>query len=121
MAWDSSPTLMPDSTDNAVRPHAADLDQLAERLALGPGGKAVEQLGILAHHEVGQQRDRLAERGQVVEGAHRHADLVAHAVAVDQHVGRVLEAEGSGELSDHGARVLGGAGKCLSSRHPGFR
>jgi hypothetical protein len=88
--------------ERGARAHAADLDQLAERLALRRGGKAIEQLGVLAHHEVGQQRDRLAEGGQVVEGAHGHADFIAHAMAIDQHVGRVLEAERAGEFSDHG-------------------
>jgi hypothetical protein len=38
---------------------------------------------ILAHREVGEQRDLLADGGQVVEGGHRGVDLVTDPVDVD--------------------------------------
>ena len=44
---------------------------------------AEQHLRVLSNDEVRQQRDALAERGQVVEGAHRHVELIADAVYIE--------------------------------------
>ena len=44
-------------------------------------------MSVLAHDELREQADALAHGGQVVERAHGHIHLVAHAVAVQQHLG----------------------------------
>jgi hypothetical protein len=56
---------------------------------------------VLADHRVDQQHGGLSETGQVVEGAHGHVDLVTHAADIDQHGGRRLLEQGSGEAADH--------------------
>src|SRR3990167_2487702 len=84
-----------------ARPHAADLDELAKGLAFGRAAKAVQDLRVLAHHEVRQQRHFFARARQVVESAHGHVHLVAHAVAVDQDLRRILFQQGAGQLAYH--------------------
>lgn len=69
---------------------AADLDQLTEGLALALAEKAVQQLRVLAHHELGQQGHLGPGLGQVVEGAHRHLDFVADPVDVHQQLRRIF-------------------------------
>ena len=86
-----------------ARSDAADLHQFAEGRALGGGEKAVQQLRVLAHHEMREQRHRHAQGGQVVEGAHRHVDLVADAVHVEHHRGRRLVDQRAAEPADHAA------------------
>ena len=88
---------------SGTRPHTGDLDQLAEGLALGAGGKAVEDLRVFAHHKVGEQRDLVAIGRQVVEGAHGHLHLVAHAAAVDDDLRWIFVADDACEFADHGA------------------
>src|SRR6266542_4545382 len=61
---------------------------------------------ILAHHEVGEQGHALARRGQVVEGAHRHLDLVADAARFHQDLRRVFLQKRSREPADHTRRPL---------------
>ena len=82
-------------------PHAGDLDQLAKCLAFTRCGKAVQQLGVFAHHKMRQQADRLTALRQVIKGAHRHLHLVAHAVTIDQDLGRILVVQRAGEFADH--------------------
>ena len=81
-----------------ARADAGDAHQLAEGRALGLGGEAVQQLRVLAHDEMRQQRQRLADRGQAVEGAHRHVELVADAVHVQQHLRRRLRRQRSDQV-----------------------
>ena len=45
--------------------------------------------------------DALAHGGQVVERAHGHVHLVAHAVAVQQHLGGGLLQQGAGQFAYH--------------------
>jgi len=72
-------------------------------VALVGAQEPVEQVRVLAHHRLHQQRDARAGGGQVVEGAHRHVDLVADATDVDQHGRGVLFEERSAQSSDHAA------------------
>ena len=103
-----------------ARAHARHLDELAKGVALRRGGKTIEQLCILAHDKMRQQSDRLAQAGQMVESAHGHIHLVAHAVAVDQHLGRVFGGQGALESSDHGvpskeyfSKMIAGSALCI--------
>ena len=50
------------------------------------------------------KRDGVADRGQVIEGAHRHVDLVAHALHVDQHQRRKLFQQLARYPADHTSR-----------------
>jgi hypothetical protein len=97
----SPPPTARQHRQRGARADAGDPDQLAERAALGLGEEAVEQLRVLAHHQVREQRDPLAERRQVVERAHRDVDLVAHALHVEQHLRRRLREQHARQSTDH--------------------
>ncbi len=84
-----------------ARPHTGDLDQLPKRLPLRSGGKTIQNLRVLAHHEVRQQRHFFAAGGQVVERAHGHIHLVAHAVAVEQDLRGGFFQQRAGQLAYH--------------------
>ena len=84
-----------------ARANARNFDQLAKRRPLGRAGKAVEQLRILAHDELRQQADTLANGRQVVKSAHWHLHFVADTSAVHQHLGRVLLQQGAGQFTYH--------------------
>src|SRR5260221_12305083 len=86
--------------------HATDFQELAKRGALARGEEAVEQVRILAHHHVREERHVLARARKMVEGAHRHVDLVAHAVGDDDHLWRVLLDQLAEDAPDHGPRAL---------------
>ena len=72
-----------------------------EGLAFRRGCKAVEKLGILAHDEVGEERDLGAFGGQVAEGRHRNVDFVADAADVNEDLRRGLFNELAVQPSDH--------------------
>src|SRR5574337_983440 len=91
--------------ERGARPDAGDPDQLAKRRALVVGREAEQLLRVLAHDEVGQQRDLRAQRRQVVEARHRHVDFVADTADVDEHPRRRLARDGAGEPADHGRRL----------------
>src|SRR3954463_5804557 len=55
---------------------------------------------VLAHDEVGVERDRLTGCRQVVESAHGHVDFVAHAADADQHRRRMLGGEPPSQPAD---------------------
>ena len=71
-----------------ARAHTTDFDKLPKRRALLRRGKTKQQLGIFAYHKMRQQRNLLAQRGQVVKRAHWHIYLIAHAAAIHQHLRR---------------------------------
>ena len=85
-----------------ARAHAADADKLAKRRALLLAGKAEKLVRIFAHRQMGEQADRLAQRGQVVKRAHGHIDLVANAVAIHQHLGGRFFKQCACQSADHG-------------------
>ena len=85
-----------------ARADAADLHELPERSPLVVGAEAEEKVRVLPDDEMGKEHDALAGRGQVVERAHRHVDLVRDALHVEQQLRRVLLDEDSGEATDHG-------------------
>ena len=80
---------------------AADLDELPERAPLGFGAETEEQVRVLAHNEMGEQRNALAEIRQIVESAHRHIDFVRDVLHIEQDLRRVLLYERSGQAADH--------------------
>ncbi len=105
----SSATESPDSTDSAVRaPTPLIFSELPERAPLVLGAETEQQMRVLAHDQMGEQRHALAGRRKVVERAHRHVDLVRDALHVEQELRRILLDEDSGESADHGARTLFG-------------
>src|SRR6185503_9904170 len=87
-----------------ARAHAGNADQFAKRAAFFQRRKAVKNMRVLAHQQVGVQRHAVAGRGQVEEGAHRHVDLVAHAADFEQHLGRILGNELAGKTTDQTKR-----------------
>ena len=92
--------------ERGARADAGDLQQLPERAPLVVGAEAEEQVRVLAHDEVREQRHALAGRRQVVERAHRHVDLVGDALHVEQELRRILLEQGAGEAADHGRRRI---------------
>jgi hypothetical protein len=50
---------------------------------------------------VREQHDLFADLRQVVEGAHRHIDLVADTGALDQQLRRIFFKQNTGETTDH--------------------
>src|SRR5947207_121595 len=86
--------------ERGARTDARDADQLAERRALLGRREAVQRVRVLAHHEMREQAHGLAGRRQLVEGAHRHVELVGDAADVHQHLRRVLRREPPGQPAD---------------------
>ncbi len=72
-----------------------------ERATLALAAEAEQQVRVLADDEMSEQHDARAGQRQVVEGAHRHVDLVADALHVEQDLRRVFLDEDSGEAADH--------------------
>src|SRR5437899_4921047 len=93
--------------ERGPRADAVDFDELAKRTALVLAAEAIEQMRILAHDEMREQRDALAGRGQVVERSHRHVDLVRDALHVEQKLRRILLEKYSGQAADHGTGSRG--------------
>src|ERR1700723_425752 len=58
-------------------------------------------MSVLAHHQVREQRHRLAGRGQPVKGRHRRFQLVAHAAHVDHQHRRLLHRQPALQKTDH--------------------
>src|SRR5574341_99743 len=88
--------------ERCARPDSGYAQELAERPPFGLGGEAEQLVRILAHDQVGVERDFGAGRGQLVEGAHRHVELVSHALHVHHDLRRVLLDEPAVDAPDHG-------------------
>src|SRR6218665_2127330 len=84
-----------------ARPQPRYLDQRAKRLALRRICKAIQQLVVLAHDELREHSDPLAHGGQIIKAAHRHIHLLAHAVAVEQHLGGIFLQQSAGQFAYH--------------------
>src|SRR6267143_651408 len=95
-----SPTSAWTTSEAGSRADAGDADQLAERRALLERREAVQRVRVLAHHEMREQAHGLASRRQLVEGTHRHVELVGDAADVHQHLRRMLRGEPPGEPAD---------------------
>ncbi|MNN47792.1 hypothetical protein D3C81_1622290 [compost metagenome] len=78
-----------------LRAHAIEADQLAEEVTFALADETIEQLGILAHHQMGVQGYRLSDRRQSIEGGHRHFQLIAQAVYIQNQVRRLLLSQGA--------------------------
>src|SRR5690606_20170156 len=85
-----------------ARADAGNLEQLAEGHAFVVRQKAEQQLRILAHDELSQQRHLVADIRQVVEAAHRHVDFVADAADIDEDLRGILFGEDAADTSDQG-------------------
>src|SRR6185503_5298002 len=87
-----------------LRPDAVDLQQLAECAPLAVAAESVEQVRVLAHDEMREQRHALAVLREVVERAHRHVHLVGHPLHVEQQLRWILFEQRARETADHGAQ-----------------
>src|SRR5258706_207158 len=87
-----------------ARAHARDADEPAEGAALLERGKAIQDVGVLAHEQVRVQGYGIAGRGQAEKSAHRHVYFVAHAAGLHQHLGRILGQQLAGKTTDQTRR-----------------
>ena len=65
--------------------------------------EAVQRNAVFLVRVMGEQGHFAAELGQVVEGAHRRLELVAHAMHVDHQPRRLLVYHDALETTDHAA------------------
>jgi hypothetical protein len=72
-----------------------------EQPALALAQEAVQRDAVLLLRVMGEQRDLAADLGQVVEGAHRRFQLVAHAIDVDHQPRRLLVREDAPDSTNH--------------------
>jgi hypothetical protein len=70
-------------------------------LALAFLEEAIEQMGILAHHQMRMQDHRLADCRQTVQGGHRHFQLITEPVHIHNQMRRLLFRQGAAQTSDH--------------------
>ena len=68
-----------------LRADTGDLEQVAEQAPLLLGRETVEDMRILAHHQVRDQVHGLAHRGQIQEGGHGCFELIAHTADIQRH------------------------------------
>ena len=80
--------------ERRARAHAGDLDQQPERVALARGAGSRRAGARPRARPAASAGPRFAERGQVVEGAHRHVDQVADPGDVDQQRRRTTSRAG---------------------------
>ena len=78
-----------------ARPDVRDLQQAAEQRALGLGEEAEQDVRVLAHDEMRDERQRLARIGQPIERRHRRLELVADAADVERQRRRPLRDQGA--------------------------
>ncbi len=78
------------------------LDQLAKQRPLLLVIEAIEQLGIFPHHEVGVDGRLLADLGQIIEAAHGHLYLIAHAPDFQQYLGGLFLNDYASQATNHG-------------------
>src|SRR5690606_22563980 len=88
-----------------LRADAGDLLHVAEQPALAFAQEAVQRDAVLLLRVVGEQRDITADIGQVVAGAHRRLELVAHAIDVHHQPGRLLVPKDSPQPGDPPPRL----------------
>ena len=97
-----SSTLAPDSMPKRdLRPDPGHLEQAAKQPPFAVGAEGVQNVRVFAHHQVGEQRDRLAGGRQPIEGRHRRLHFIADAVHVDHEHGRLLDRQAALEKPDH--------------------
>ena len=106
------------------RADAVDLDQRPKQLALIAISKAIQQLGVLTHHEMGVQGERLTGLRQAVKNGHGGFHFIAHPVHIQQQHWRAFLEQGSAQLSYHGCVLLSflaysSVSDCGGSTHPG--
>jgi hypothetical protein len=77
---------MPDKIDSAVRAPTPLILISWRKVAFFGGGKAKQHMRIFADGQMRQQHHLFAIRWQVVKGAHRNIDFVAHALTIDQQL-----------------------------------
>ena len=102
MVRKKSSTLAPDSTPKCdLRSHSRHFEQTAEQAPLAVGAEAEQNVRILAHHQVREQRHGLTGGRQPVECRHRRFQLVADAVDIQHQRRRLLHRQPALEEADH--------------------
>ncbi len=87
----------------------------------GGGHKAVKDMGVFAHDQVGQELDGLAGGGELVKGGEGNEDLVADAVDFHRDLGGKGVNEFALQKSNHrdGSREARSSGGQVMRVHPG--
>lgn len=80
---------------------AVDADHRSEDVALTLREEAVEELRVLAHDVVREERHLVPLGREIAEGGHGNVELVADAAGVDDDLRRFLFDEGAADASDH--------------------
>jgi hypothetical protein len=104
-----------------LRAHARHLDEAAEQPPLLLGGKGVEHVRILAHHQVGEQAHLGADRRQLQEGRHGCLELVAEPADVNRELRRRLRGDPPAHRADHLSACLRRAPAPLRASSPSRR
>lgn len=63
--------------------------------------KTKQQLGVLTHHEMGEDNRLLTGFRQGIETGHRQLHLITHPMSFQQHLRRLLFQNDASETSDH--------------------
>ena len=92
-----------------LRADAVHLEKLAERAALTLGAEAEQQMRVLAHDEMREQRHALAVLRKVVERAHRHVHFIRDALHVEQELRGILFEQRAREAANHGRPFYAGS------------
>ena len=84
-----------------LRPDTGHLEQVAEQSALLLSGEAVEDVGILAHHQVGDQMHGLTDGRQIQERGHGRFELISDAAHIHGHRRGSLGGDAPVQEADH--------------------
>ena len=93
-----------------LRPHRLHADEREEEVALLLGGEAVEGQRVVAHDQVGVQRDGAAHAGDLAQRLGRDGQAVADpARGLDHHVVGAADRDLAGDERDHPATAAAAA------------
>src|SRR5580692_1791211 len=84
-----------------LRPHSRYFEQPAEQAPLAVGSEAEQNVRILAHHQVSEQRDRFTGGRQPVKSRHRRFQFIADAIDIQHQGWRLLHRQPALEEADH--------------------
>src|SRR3989442_1363650 len=84
-------------------PDAGRPQQEQERVRLALREEAIQLDGVLEDVGMDDEGDGLVERGELIVGAQRNEDIVAHSLHVDDDSSRMFRCEAAGERGNHPA------------------
>src|SRR5580698_6475511 len=88
-------------TQRDLRPHSRNFEQPAEQAPLAVGTEAEQNVRVLAHHQVREQRDRLTGCGKPIKSRHRRFQFIADAVDIQHQCWRLLHRQPALQEADH--------------------